>query len=316
MTILSFTSSSSSRRRLDSRRRLAAASMFVLGIPVSAVAQAPFATTVVSYEPGDGVLAGYDDPAVALGSPSRFIEDPLFPAAVTPFSTPYLPSQICGVGEGGRLVVEFESPVRDDPANPYGIDLLVFGNSFFIDAFWPSGTVGGLFSDGGLVEVSADGKNFVLVPSVEADGLFPTMGYRDTGPYPTEPGLVETDFTRPVDPAMGPMLIGLEYDQLVEVYAGSGGGSGIDLAATGLAEIRFVRITVPAGAGIVAEIDAFADVSPEGEAPSPDLDGNGSVDGGDLTILLSNWGTDGLADLDGDGVVGGGDLTILLAAWK
>ncbi len=315
MSSVSFATKGSSRRRLGSGLRLAAASIVPVW-SVSAWAESPFASSVVLYEPGVGVLAGYDDPAVALGSPARFIDDPLFPGAVTPFSTPYLPAQICGVGEGGRLVVEFESPVRDDPANPFGIDLLVFGNSFFIDAAWPSGTVGGLFNDGGLVEVSADGKTFVIVPSVEADGLFPTMGYRDTGPYPVEPGLVETDFTRPVDPAMGPMLIGLEYEQLVEVYAGSGGGAGIDLAATGLAEIRFVRITVPIGAGIVAEIDGFADVSPDGEPPSPDLDGDGAVGGGDLTILLAAWGTDGLPDLDGDGVVGGGDLTILLAAWK
>jgi hypothetical protein len=315
MSIVSFIVQGSPRRRLGSWPRLAAAAIVpAISAPLSA--QAPFASSVVVYEPGDGVLPGYDDPAVALGSPARFIEDPLFPGAVTPFSTPYLATQICGVGEGGQLVVAFENPVRDDPANPFGIDLLVFGNSFFIDAAWPSGTVGGLFSDGGLVEVSSDGKTFVLVPSVEADGLFPTMGYADTGPYPIEPGLVETDFTRPVDPVMGPLLIGLSYEQVVEAYAGSGGGAGIDLATTGLAEIRFVRITVPAGSGIVAEIDGFADVSPEGEAPSPDLDGNGSVDGGDLTVLLSNWGTDGLADLDGDGIVGGGDLTILLSAWK
>ncbi len=294
--------------------RPAAATLLFVAMPT--FAQAPFAANVVEYVPGDGVAAGYDDPSVALGAPARFIEDPLFPGAVTPFSTPYLPTQICGVGGGGRLVVEFDSPVRDDPANPFGIDLLVFGNSFFIDAAWPSGTVGGLFNDGGVVEVSLDGKSFVTVPSVEADGLFPTMGYRDTGPYPIEPGLVETDFTKPVDPAMGPMLIGMSYEQVVEAYAGSGGGAGIDLASVGLSEIRFVRITVPTGAGITAELDGFADVSEDTETPDPDLDGDGVVGGGDLTVLLAGWGTGDGADLDGDGIVGGGDLAILLAAWK
>ncbi len=248
-------------------RRGAAAS--VLLVSASTFGQSPFAANVVQYVPGAGVPAGYDDAEAALGIPSRYTSDPLFPGAVTPFSSPYLPSQICSVGEGGRLVVEFASPVRDDPANPFGIDLLVFGNSFFIDVAWPSGTVGGLFNDGGLVEVSLDGKSFVAVPSIEADGLFPTMGYRDTGPYPIEPGLEETDFTKPVDPAMGPMLIGLSYEQVVEAYAGSGGGAGIDLATVGLVEIRFVRITVPKGAGVTVEIDGFADVSPEGEAAFP-----------------------------------------------
>ena len=47
-----------------------------------------------------------------------------------------------------------------------------------------------------------------------------------------------------------------------------------------------------------------------------DLDRDGAVGGGDLSILLSDWGTPSpVADLDADGVVGGGDLAILLSAW-
>ena len=53
--------------------------------------------------------------------------------------------------------------------------------------------------------------------------------------------------------------------------------------------------------------------------PSADLDGNGSVDGADLTMLLAEWNCSGptcAADLDRDGRVGGADLTILLAEWS
>jgi YVTN family beta-propeller protein len=39
------------------------------------------------------------------------------------------------------------------------------------------------------------------------------------------------------------------------------------------------------------------------------------VNGSDLAVLLSSWGTSGLGDLDGNGVVGGADLAILLSAW-
>ncbi len=47
-----------------------------------------------------------------------------------------------------------------------------------------------------------------------------------------------------------------------------------------------------------------------------DLNGSGTVDGADLTILLAAWGTtSGAADLNGSGLVDGADLTILLAAW-
>ena len=52
-----------------------------------------------------------------------------------------------------------------------------------------------------------------------------------------------------------------------------------------------------------------------------DLDGNGIVDGFDLTTLLANWGpcedpvACEFADLNYDGLVDGQDLLILLSAW-
>jgi hypothetical protein len=47
-----------------------------------------------------------------------------------------------------------------------------------------------------------------------------------------------------------------------------------------------------------------------------DLSGDGFVNGVDLAIILSNWGTaSAAADLTGDGTVGGSDLAIILAAW-
>ncbi|MEY5031942.1 MAG: Dockerin type domain, partial [Planctomycetota bacterium] len=46
-----------------------------------------------------------------------------------------------------------------------------------------------------------------------------------------------------------------------------------------------------------------------------DLDGDGSVGGADLAILLNQWGGAGSADLNGDGLVNGSDLAILLNAW-
>ncbi len=48
-----------------------------------------------------------------------------------------------------------------------------------------------------------------------------------------------------------------------------------------------------------------------------DLNDDGRVDGADLGILLSLWGTsDSLADLDGSGSVDGGDLGLILAFWS
>jgi hypothetical protein len=46
-----------------------------------------------------------------------------------------------------------------------------------------------------------------------------------------------------------------------------------------------------------------------------DLDGDGLVNGADLTLLLGQWGISGSADLDGNGLVDGADLTLLLGRW-
>jgi hypothetical protein len=47
-----------------------------------------------------------------------------------------------------------------------------------------------------------------------------------------------------------------------------------------------------------------------------DLSGDGIVNGVDLAIVLSSWGTaNAAADLNGDGTVGGSDLGFVLAAW-
>ena len=57
----------------------------------------------------------------------------------------------------------------------------------------------------------------------------------------------------------------------------------------------------------------------EGQTPPcpADLNGSGTVDSGDLAILLAAWGPNpgNAADLNGSGTVDSGDLAILLAAW-
>jgi hypothetical protein len=66
----------------------------------------------------------------------------------------------------------------------------------------------------------------------------------------------------------------------------------------------------------VPEVDAVVAVRPA--PPSPDLDGDGTVDGADLGILLGEWGAcpGCAADLDESGTVSGSDLGLLLGAWS
>ena len=86
-----------------------------------------------------------------------------------------------------------------------------------------------------------------------------------------------------------------------QVIGGIGGGDN-------LMDPRFVDFAAIDGDQfVVIEVDG-------GDCPG-DLDGNGTVDGADLTILLGNWGGMSDGDLDGNGSVDGADLTILLGNW-
>ncbi len=221
---------------------------------------AQYAGSVVSFDAGTGAAPGYVDPNNVLGSPTRYtgVSTP-FPGAVTPFNSPWGSSDLYSFGNGGHVTVRFDTPVTNDPANPYGIDLLVFGNAFFFDPVNFDAVANSVSSDGGLIEVSPDGTTWTTVPSVVADGLWPTLGYTDgTDPFGGPAGSVLTDFSRPVNPAFD--WHGKDYAQLVAGYNGSGGGAGVDIGALGLSQISYVRVS-HAGAGNI-EIDAFSDVSP------------------------------------------------------
>lgn len=289
----------------------------VVGLAVLAAvtvrADSPFAAEVVHFDPGVGGVPGYDQPEAALGEPARATGWDWAPEMVTPFQPAWLPDQVVSLGLDGVLVLAFDHEVRDDPGNPFGIDLLVFGNAFCTDPSYPAGVCGASYGEGGRIEVSLDGVDWRIVPGVSADDAYPTLGWSDIGPYDTTPGTTPTDFTRPVDPAVGETLAGLGFEAILDAYDGAGGGVGVDLATVGLSAIRFVRIVNDTGA-TTPEIDAVADVAPDG--PVGDLDGDGAVTGADLGLLLVDWGGPGIGDLDGDGIIGGGDLGLLLAGFS
>ena len=281
----------------------------------------PYADEWIAYDPGENAAKGYTNPDVVRGSPERFTGEGIFPGVVSAFNPAFGTDEILSIGRGGHIIVSFDTPVTDDPANPFGLDLLIFGNTGFIDANWPNGVVGGLFgNDGGFIEVSIDGVDWFPVKAIQADGLFPTIGYLDSGPYDDQPGSELTDFTLPVDPslALGDFL-GLNNNETLDLYGGSGGGVGIDLAEVGLDAISFVRVFVPDDAQGNVEIDAFSDVAPAFDPA--DLDMDGSVGVKDLLILLGSWGpcpdppADCPADFDTSGDVGVKDLLFLLGAW-
>jgi hypothetical protein len=233
-------------------RSLASASLFVLSL-ISVRAQ--FASSVMDYNSGTGFAAGYTNTAAALGAPASG-------GSVTPFSPPYAKSQLVSIGTNGWLTLRFDRPIINDPSNPFGLDFLIFGNSFFTitngdysGGGITDGTIGGNNPGATRVEVSADGAQwFTLNPTLAptADNLFPADGLGD-------PGL-------PVNPALtGSSFAGLGLPGIRALYNGSAGGTGYDLAwaqdtnsnFVNLPIVRFVRVDVLSGK---SEIDAVAAV--------------------------------------------------------
>jgi hypothetical protein len=293
--------------------------MSPLPIIVFSLFTSPWADTVISYEEGVGGSPGYNSPTATIGEPSRFTGEGIWPGVVSPFNAPWLAEEIVSIGSAGSLVISFDEPVLDDPANPWGIDLIVFGNTGCIDNSYPKGVVGGLFSDdGGMIEVSADGKQWIEITTSLADGLWPTRGFIDSQPYDAVEGTQPSDFTMPVDPRLTlDDVMGLNNDELMALYRTSGGGSPIDLAETGLSEISYVRISVANDSTLSVEIDGMADVNPQ---IIGDVNVNGTVDVNDLLILIGSFGPleigGPLADFNGDLVVDISDLLALVGNWS
>lgn len=235
---------------------------FVVGLSSVQPSSAQFASAVISYNPGAGTSATYQDATRALGSPTTFIgyQD------ADPFNPAYSASHLVSVGAGGWLTLSFNQPILNT-AHAFGLDFSIFGNTGFIitnstDENW--NYIGAPATDGTLfanntgvtrVSVSADNVNFftlnpLLAPTV--DSYFPA----DTA----------GDFRLPMNPALtGGSFAGLDLAGIRALYAGSGGGAGYDISwaqdglgnSVALGSISYVRIEVLSGK---SEIDALVAV--------------------------------------------------------
>jgi hypothetical protein len=295
----------------------------------------PWADQVIAAHPAMNATGTYNDPHAVLGPPSTMIHDPAIGAAraVTLISPAY---HLAAPG-GGRVVltvsrgqfvkVRFDEPVVDHPRNPFGIDLIVFGNSFFPGSdfarpdtdFASFYLFGDVFEEPIVVAVSptgigdpatAPGEWYVYARGPFADGMFPTNAFllnRASG-LPESPA----DFTIPADPALtADDFAGISAADAVDLYLCSGGGTGFDLAESGFPWIQFVYLT-----GIGGEVDALADVFPI----LGDFDRDGDIDLLDLAGFQKCFGFSYVefgrcdcrpADFDGDGSVSNEDYLSL-----
>lgn len=136
-----------------------------------------FAVEVVEYVPGTGIVKDeitgelFDDPNTALGRPTvdTCVEaEPNKPLPVAPVFAAWRTTEVVCIGHRGSLTLKFGRPVFDDINNPFGKDLIVFGNSF-----QPiGGTSDYYLQDPREVEI---GNSFMLkeygVISVSQDGI-------------------------------------------------------------------------------------------------------------------------------------------------
>lgn len=290
----------SSRTRPAARARgLLVAGLLWAGAsgPATVLAAGPFAVEVVAAQGPFGPTP-YDDPASVLGMPSTDFYDPWSAwSGGTPtrrvklVEAPYhldatqTRPLLTTLGEGSALVVRFDPPILDDPAHPYGLDLLVFGNAAYTSA--------GVVNDGidlATLPLTGAGLSEPVKVSVSpgyagrpgedpADwGTWAWYRYED-GPYgdtafPTQAWRWDReraawldelmDFTKPVNPGLAAVIeagagTGLTAADAVALYDGSGGGTGFDLAASGFRSVAYVRVEGLAGFD-GGEIDAFAAV--------------------------------------------------------
>jgi hypothetical protein len=235
-----------------------------------------FATQVISTNNLDAAKP-YNNPAAVLGRPTLQFYDP-FDGDVTdrvsiiddPYNvTPTGGDVITEIKSGGQITVQLGRKIYDDPNHPYGIDLIVYGNSFF-SASGYSGSVSdatdlnvatlgtGIYGHPTTVSVSQDGVNWYTYANTPV--LFPDNAYRwdDTNASWTAE---EMNPTKPLNPFIytnnfSSQSVASGLDQ----FAGAAGGSGYDLKESGLPWIQYVQIQP--GAGTYTVIDAIAAVNP------------------------------------------------------
>jgi hypothetical protein len=226
-------------------------SLLVLGVAFSieSPSVAQFAAGIVSYNAGTTAANGFAFSAAALGSPERFTGEGSFPSVVSPFSPPFLSSEIVSVGEGGHITLRLSHYAVPLAAGP---EIGVFSNIGLIDVAFPngqSGTPAATFgpAESAIVEVSVDGTNWVSLGDVTFD--VPTNGYTDLAdPFASAPGNTPSDFQQPFTGSLS-SFSGLRYSDasgpdMLELFAGSGGGKWLDISATGLAQVGFIRLSV------------------------------------------------------------------------
>lgn len=277
----------------------------VLKTPTAA--ESPYGYRIVASSTS-ATNSDFNEPSNALGHPTMYM-DGMWGGPVNPVNSAWMANEFFSLesdgdeelepgeaGGPGYVTIEFDHDVMDDPANPFGLDFIVFGNAmcyrkgsdYYGEAEDPGSSIltGGGNVEYAKVEVSADGKSWFSDSEWRlADDFAPTLGYLYE-PELADPGLFHGNrwwgraalATRPVNPHVGfSDCAGLTLGQVCRAYNGSAGGTGYDISrldlpkdAKGRRYFRYVRISSmfqedngEGDSGYTSpDIDAVADVAP------------------------------------------------------
>ena len=260
-------------------------------------AESPYGYAVVDSMTSE-TKANFSDATNVLGHPTMYMHG-MWGGPITPANPAWMAGELFTLktdsyDEGGKIgtddgpgyvTIKFDHDVKDDPANPFGLDFIVFGNAMTIltssDYIYESGDPRGQKCSGkgnveaAKVEVSQDGETWYTSEKwASPDGFAPTLGYRYE-PTNADPLLFSgnkywgraAQATKPVDPSAD--FVDTESLSVADVcnrYAGSAGGRGYDLKDVNLSWIRYVRVSGVYDDGdgryTEPEVDAVADVAP------------------------------------------------------
>lgn len=282
----------------------------------TAYAEDPWADTVLDYSPINPV-AGFTAPLKALGEPVGL--------------SPAVPDNdsVVSLGEsGGSIMLGFDTPVTDDPLNPFGLDCIVYTN-----AFWIGGDPQRKFEEPCAIEISRDANGngipddaWYLIPGSRSlaypGGVVPSVsepaGATNSPPFSPDlmagailnPNLLDAqpsnDFTEfhwgygELTPTLARYLdnyVRPDDPFLVGATTRSGGGDGFDIAwaidatgsAAGITQFDFIRLTTLIERDLPGLGLASSEIVAVADvAPAVDSDGDGILD--DFEIRVS--GTD------------------------
>jgi hypothetical protein len=185
------------------------------------------------------------------------------------------------------------------------------------------------------------GSGFLVGNSTDDDlELVLSNGTVQTVPFHDSDGFIGIDFPQQIWPLGGGNVLvagfsdpyGLYFYDSQGLQYGAYLGTEVFLSPRGCAQLdngdymytggtRIDRIAAKNGANtnIVNQLGTsfrwITRFTPPPPCPA-DLDGNGTVNGSDLAVLLGAWGgASAVADLNADGVVNASDLAVMLGSW-